>query len=819
MNTTRPRYADTTLCPDCRNLLPAAPFRCPSCSLPLQGFLATELLRTLSEADELLDRLRASAVAPPVTPPVTAATTPIAPLDPDLPPMPRPRAAPARQGLQGASIPKILLGLGATCLLVAAVIFLAVAWTWLGVGGRTAVLVALTAVTGVAGTALGRRGLRVAAEALTTVAFGLVALDVVGADNAGWFGDLSFEGLLRLVGIGVLVPGLALSLRPGRLVVPQLAAPAGLGMVLLSVDWTPYTVSAVDLVGFATTLSLFGLAALGRRFGAEILAWVAGIMAAATWAGGGLWALVEATEHPTARQLWADGHGWELVLMSLMSLLLWTVAWSESLVRQSCAALVASVVTYAVVLPGLEGSPTQITLIAIGVTLAWAVAAAVTPPAWFAVPRVPLVAGGLVVLLTALTLFAYGVQAVVTVGSPFTASAGVRLDPGELPAHPLLLLASTATLAFAVLVAASRVRWTIPLAGGALGVAAFATLGLYPVPLWLVLAGVAVLAGGLLAAALPSTDDRGTLLAAAAGALAFAVLLAALPSIVLTTVVLAVVVAALALTLAVGRFQGAVESAGLGLPIAIGGLMGSAFEVADVDPAFRAAPIMLVVGLLALVRVRPEVEAAAAGTGLVAAMAVIPQAADVSVSLAVHLTLAGVLVASSSLVHPSRRMLAWPGGLLLAAATWVRLADLGVVDPEPYTLPSALVLVLVGLHRIRTADDSPTAPALMPGLVLATVPSLLWVLAEPVTMRAALLGIACLALLVVGAQLRWHAPVVVGAVVGGLIVLRELAPYALQTPQWVVIGLAGTVLIACGVTWESRMRDLQQAAAYLGRLR
>ena len=43
---------------------------------------------------------------------------------------PRP-PAPAT-GLSAASVPRILLGLGATCLLVAAVIFLAVAWTWLG---------------------------------------------------------------------------------------------------------------------------------------------------------------------------------------------------------------------------------------------------------------------------------------------------------------------------------------------------------------------------------------------------------------------------------------------------------------------------------------------------------------------------------------------------------------------------------------------------------------------------------------------------------------------------------------------------------------
>ena len=138
---------------------------------------------------------------------------------------------------------------------------------------------------------------------------------------------------------------------------PQLVAPAGLAMVLATVDWTSYTVSAVDLVGFASVLSFAGLCALGRRFGADVLAWVAGVMAAAAWAGSGLWALAEATAHPTARELWVDGHGWELVLVSGLSLLLWTVAWSEPLVRQGCAALVASTVTFTLVLPGLDGRP------------------------------------------------------------------------------------------------------------------------------------------------------------------------------------------------------------------------------------------------------------------------------------------------------------------------------------------------------------------------------------------------------------------------------------------------------------------------------
>ncbi len=65
-----------------------------------------------------------------------------------MPPLPVAADRPRRHGLRPTSVPAILLGLGALCLLVAAVIFLAVAWSWLGVGGRTAVLVGLTVAVG-----------------------------------------------------------------------------------------------------------------------------------------------------------------------------------------------------------------------------------------------------------------------------------------------------------------------------------------------------------------------------------------------------------------------------------------------------------------------------------------------------------------------------------------------------------------------------------------------------------------------------------------------------------------------------------------------
>jgi hypothetical protein len=99
------------------------------------------------------------------------------------------------------------------------------------------------------------------------------------------------------------------------------------------------------------------------------------------------------------------------------------------------------------------------------------------------------------------------------------------------------------------------------------------------------------------------------------------------------------------------------------------------------------------------------------------------------------------------------------------------------------------------------------------------VPSLLQTLDEPVSLRALLLGIACLGLVMSGVRLRLSAPLVVGAVVGTLLVLRELAPYAATVPPWLLIGLSGTLLTLVGVTWESRMRDLRTASQYVGHLR
>ena len=194
------RYADPEVCPCCRMQIPYAAAQCTQCGAVLTGPVAQGLFRTLTHADALVaqltaarpgrrrrgrSRLRPGARARPAGPRV----------DPTYPSFPAPAPAGRRHGLSAASVPRILLGLGATCLLVAAVVFLAVAWSDLGMGARTAILLTLTAGAAAATGWMGRRGLPAGAEAFGVVFLGFLTLDVFGAQDAGWFGGLGDDGL------------------------------------------------------------------------------------------------------------------------------------------------------------------------------------------------------------------------------------------------------------------------------------------------------------------------------------------------------------------------------------------------------------------------------------------------------------------------------------------------------------------------------------------------------------------------------------------------------------------------------------------------
>jgi hypothetical protein len=376
-----------------------------------------------------------------------------------------------------------------------------------------------------------------------------------------------------------------------------------------------------------------------------------------------------------------------------------------------------------------------------------------------------------------------------SVADPFAAGASVRLHPASPFADPRLLPLGVVVLALAAFLTLPRTNRLQLGSGAALAGTVVLTAALYPLPLW---PFVAVL------------GPLGIVLAT--------------PSAVLTLLVLGEIVLVAAAVLVL-RLPVAARAAGLLLPVALAAFVWTGGYVLHQPPETRALVTLVALGLLTVGVPRLELELGAATAVLLSSVAGIDYAPDLSVALAVHLTLAGAAVTFSSMVHRDRRQLGWLGGLLMAGATWVRLYDVGVRAPEAYTLPTAVALILVGLYRLRRDPGAGTWATLLPGLGLATVPTLLWALLHPLSNRAVLLGAACLVLLLGGTVLRWSAPVLVGAVVGGLLVLRELSPYAVQTPQWVLIGAAGTMLIGAGITWESRMRDLRQAAGYVSRLR
>ena len=700
-------------------------------------------------------------------------------------PAPAPPQRPEPAGLSAASVPKILLGLGATCLLVAAVIFLAVAWSWLGVGGRTAVLVGLTATAAVAGQWLARRDLGVAAEALTTVALGLVVLDVFGAENAGWLGTPTDESFLAILGTTLLAVSLGLCVPAVRLFTPQVAAPLGLGIAVLGLSTTDHhqAVSALAVLCFAA------LALLGRTLGTVVLPWTSATGAGLAFVALTGLAVTDASKYPTFHGLWVEGHGLGMLAVAALVLLPWAIVRSHDDLRQLVCACSVSVLTFAGVVPVFDEGFTRITLVAAGCSVAWAVVAGAVPPRWYAVPRVPLVGSLLVLAPVPAVLAAEALTNLVSVGSHFSAGWLVRLHPEDPVANPVLLPLGVAVVGLA---AALTVPRTSRFGYAILGVTAltgFLTAALFPLPLVLF---VLVLGP-------------------------FGVLIA-FPSAVLTLVSLAELTAFAAYVMA--RRSGRARTvAAYALPGALGCFLWVGGHVLGTPYEWRSLAVLVVLGLLALAVPRLELELAAGITVLAAAATGVPVAADPSVWLAVHLTVAGALITVTSLVHRDHRALAWVGGLLLASATWVRLYDVGVQAPEAYTLPTAVALLLVGLDRMRRSPELSSITALLAGLSLAVVPTLLWALVYPLSARAVFSGLVCVALLVGGSALRWTAPVLVGWVGGAALVLRELAPYAEQTPQWVIIGAAGIVLVASGITWEARLRDLRRAAGYLGRLR
>jgi hypothetical protein len=819
------RYADPEVCPCCRESLPYAATRCDHCHTVLTGTTAEGLFRTLALADRLVAQLTASTPVrePVVVGPGGPAHPPLlSPLDPVQPVYPAATWAPSpRRGMSAASVPKILLGLGATCLLAAAVVFLVVAWSDLAMGTRTAILLTLTAAAAVTTGWMARRALPAGAESFGVLFLGFLTLDVFGADNAGWLGDLSGQGFTVLLGSVLLVAGLGTAYAAARAAVPalvggQLVGVAGAVLVAAGC-YALADYSTVMLVAAAVGTGALAVAAGKLRL--AVAAWCAGGVTFVWWFA----LVVDGTDRigpaPTLTGVWSDVHAWPMLVAAALAVATAALPRVPQDLRLVGPATGVTIAAYVAVAPALDEPETTLALVGLAVVAVGSAVALLARGAWRWVCVVPT---GLAVVLLAALAAMRGAAALGTLlgQGVWQLRADERLqvfdDLGG--AWAVLLPACVLGAALAVLVflrvAEVPLRPGPDVAGTLTVLAAAVAPGLYAVPLWsaLVPQGLAIVV--LLAAA----RVRGQVPLAGAALLGAVALGTALANDWLGAAALLVLVV-VALTASLRGPRPARIAGDVLLAPAAAGLTWSVLHLADGPVAvWWAVPVVVLAGLAAVTRPVLERELSAALTACVAVAVALADPSGLDQTwLAVYLTLAGVLVMVSALVHPSRRHLGWLGLTLLTLAQWVRLQEIGVDQVEAYTLPLALVLLGLGLVQMRRRDVSSRA-ALAAGLSLALGPSLLVALTDPVSLRALLLGLACLALVAAGVGLRWSAPLVAGATVGLVLVLREAA-YAQVVPQWVVIGLVGTVLTVVGVTWERRLAELRAAAGYVRRLR
>ncbi|MFD3549173.1 SCO7613 C-terminal domain-containing membrane protein, partial [Streptomyces sp. NPDC058655] len=253
------------------------------------------------------------------------------------------------------------------------------------------------------------------------------------------------------------------------------------------------------------------------------------------------------------------------------------------------------------------------------------------------------------------------------------------------------------------------------------------------------------------------------------------------------------------------------------------GLLGAASALTDLAVAWWGLPLLAVPAAVAAlgsrlgpVRLSAEITAGAVGVVAVALSALRPG------TLALTLSLAGVVCAGAA-VRPERRALGWAAGVLLVAASWVRLASEEVTAPEAYALPVTVSTLAVGYLRRRRDPRASSWTAYGPGLGAMLLPSLLAAWADAGWQRPLLLGLAALALTLAGARRGLQAPLLLGGAVLAAVALHELFPYVVQVagvlPRWLPPALAGLLLLAVGATYERRLADARRMREALGRYR
>ena len=765
----------------------------------------------------------------------------------------------------GPEVSSILLALGVTLLVVAALVFAVVSWDHLGAVGQGALLVGLTLVVGFATDRAARRRLTGTAEALgvLTVVLGpLVAqavritVNLPATNDRTWANAINWSWwpfALMVIGVAAIGFGRRVGVRSAQ----------HLGVVLVQVGlpvWVvlapvPVTVMAGVLVGQAA------LVALGP------LVWQRTHPTAGTWALGSVvaWGLGLMLAVGSALQfnLGTAEHVWSAVALAMAAVSAAAVAWrwrakpilaDPAALGATAALLLASGRLLAGWVPDVTWWPILGFGAALGLALAnrfgGARAVSIRTVCWLAaaVAAIPVADGTMAVMRAA------GVA-----GAPWrhVALAAVVTDTG-FGLAPAWASSLAGIGAIAAAVVAEERRLGRPMVARAL--VALAMLAVLVVP---ALAGgsVAVVtlvtlaaAVGLGAAAWQPTDRR-LLAAVSLAVLAFALVWAA------GNAGLVLVVGAAAVVLGL---VAVVRGNGVGdVSVAVGGALLAAFALpAEVGwaawalgtgPAWSWAVASMTAAVVGVVlvpvgrRLQSAAEggaegAAAAAAAAGAAVLVLvhvgalgsigpagPVAVEAAVTAALVVGVVALAVVAASLVRLVRSWWLWAvaAGVEAVVLVWLRLADSNVSTVEAYTAPVAVLLAgATVLGAWASAGRSwaavrsrPSWSLEGPALAMAVGPTALVALGDPGLTRQ-VIGLSLGAILVaVGAALRRRAQLDIGAATVVVLGLQALLPYAADVPRWISLGAAGAVLVALGATFEERRKDLNQAKRRYAALR
>ncbi|MFG3689507.1 SCO7613 C-terminal domain-containing membrane protein [Micromonospora sp. NPDC047740] len=163
-----------------------------------------------------------------------------------------------------------------------------------------------------------------------------------------------------------------------------------------------------------------------------------------------------------------------------------------------------------------------------------------------------------------------------------------------------------------------------------------------------------------------------------------------------------------------------------------------------------------------------------------------------------------------------RRILFWSVVACEITAWWILMRVADVALPEAYTLPFALLALLVGVLELRHRPDLSSWVAYGPALVAAFLPTLAIVLATDTSMlRQVLLLLGAVAVLIFGSTSRQQAPVIVGATVTAVTAVHAL----ISLGPWLVLIPVGILLLVLGASNERRRRAQERLQTALRGMR